>query len=93
MNMYAVMRRENYMVEKHQWILTFTRPGAAGKEVGRYPSRDDSMLAAQDHFNRETGVTSSDDGDELGWQMSLASATALSPIGIYRVIRSDLRGR
>jgi hypothetical protein len=80
------------MTAKEQWVLTFTRPGEAGKEVGRYPSRDDSMLAAQVHFDRLAGVKSDDD-DELGWQMSMASATALSPIGIYRVVRADLRGR
>ena len=77
------------MAARQEWVLTFTRPGEAGKEIGRYQSRDDSMLAAQVHFDRLTGV----DDDELGWQMSMASATALSAIGIYRVLRADLRRR
>ena len=80
------------MTAKQDWVLTFTRPGEAGKEIGRYTSRDDSMLAAQVHFDRLAGVKKDDD-DELGWQMSMASATALSPAGIYRVIRADLRSR
>ena len=61
--------------------------------VGRYSSRDESMLAAQKHFDRETGSTDPDAREELGWQMSFASATALSPIGAYRVVRSDLSRR
>ena len=80
------------MTPKEQWVLTFTRPGEAGKEIGRYASRDDSMLAAQVHFDRLAGIKTDDD-DELGWQMSMASATALSAIGIYRVLRADLRSR
>ena len=80
------------MTVKDQWVLAFTRPGQAGKEIGRYASRDDSMLAAQVHFNRLAGIKTDDD-DELGWQMSMASATALSAIGIYRVLRADLRSR
>ena len=51
------------------------------------------MLAAQKHFDRETGSTDPDAREELGWQMSFASATALSPIGAYRVVRSDLSRR
>ena len=80
------------MTAKQDWVLTFTRPGEAGKEIGRYSSRDDSMLAAQVHFDRLAGPRDDDD-DELGWQMSMASATALSSIGIYRVVRADLRSR
>lgn len=51
------------------------------------------MLAAQDHFDRELGVKDPNEQEELGWQMSIASATAVSPIGAYRVIRADLRSR
>ena len=79
--------------KKDEWLLTFTRPGASGREIGRYPSRDECMLAAQKHFDAETGVQTSDDQDELGWQMSFASATALSEIGAYRVVRADLGRR
>jgi hypothetical protein len=75
------------------WVLTFTRPGNAGKEIGRYASRDESMLAAQVHFDRQTGLKNLDDQVELGWQMSFASATAVSPIGAYRVVRSDMSRR
>ena len=81
------------MSNRAQWLLTFTRPGRAGVEVGRYASRDESMLAAQDHFDREAGSTHPTDREELGWQMSFASATALSPIGAYRVVRADLSRR
>jgi len=81
------------MTDKQEWLLTFTRPGEAGREVGRYPSRDDSMLAAQDHFDRLTEMQTEDDRDELGWQMSFASATAVSHIGAYRIVRSDLSRR
>ena len=80
-------------IERQQWVLTFTRPGESGREIGRYTSRDDSMLAAQDHFNRQNGTESGDEQDELGWQMSYASATAVSSIGAYRVVRSDLSKR
>ena len=81
------------MNEPRNWVLTFTRPGTAGKEIGRYASRDESMLAAQDHFDRLTGVTAPDGQVELGWQMSFASATAVSPVGAYRVVRSDFSRR
>ena len=81
------------MNQPSNWVLTFTRPGTAGKEIGRYASRDESMLAAQDHFDRLTGVTTLDDQVELGWQMSFASATAVSPVGAYRVVRSDFSRR
>ena len=81
------------MTQKQYWILTFTRPGDAGREVGRYASRDDAMFAAQDHFDRVTGSSGADDQEELGWQMSFASATALSSIGAYRVRLADPRGR
>jgi len=33
-------------VAKPEWILTFTRPDEAGREIGRYASRDDAMFAA-----------------------------------------------
>ena len=81
------------MTEKNEWVLTFTRPGEAGREVGRYASRDDSMFAAQEHFDRASQVTNPDERDELGWQMSFASATALSSIGAYRVRLSNPQGR
>ena len=80
------------MTEKQEWVLTFTRPGQAGREIGRYRSRDDSMFAAQEHFDRATGLKDPDDQEELGWQMSFASATALSPIGAYRVRLSNPQG-
>jgi len=81
------------MKDPRNWVLTFTRPGTAGKEIGRFASRDESMLAAQDHFDRLTAVKHPDDQVELGWQMSFASATAVSSIGAYRVVRSDLSRR
>ena len=81
------------MGDKGQWVLTFTPPDAAGREVGRYASRDDSMFAAQEHFDRLTGLKNLDDQEELGWQMSFVSATALSEVGIYRVVRADARAR
>ena len=71
---------------KHQkldWILTLTRGAQAGRELGRYKTRDDAMLAGQAHFEKET--QSAD--DELGWQMGHNSATALSRVGNYRVRR------
>ena len=80
------------MTEKQEWVLTFTRPGEAGREIGRYRSRDDSMFAAQEHFDRATQSKDPDEPgepDELGWQMSFASATALSSIGAYRVRLSN----
>lgn len=73
------------MTEKLQWVLTITEPNASGRLIGRYASRDDVMLAGEKHFSNETGGTNSD--DELGWQMGMNGATALSPIGIYRVTR------
>ena len=81
------------MTGKEEWVLTFTRRGQAGREVGRYPSRDESMLAAQDHFDLQAGSKNSGEQEELGWQMSFASATAVSPIGAYRVVRADARTR
>ncbi|HEX2723037.1 MAG TPA: hypothetical protein VHM24_08965 [Gemmatimonadaceae bacterium] len=78
-------------IQKQEWVLTFTRLDAAGSEIGRYPSRDDSMLAAQRHFDRATGLQDPAEQEELGWQMSFASATAVSHIGAYRVVRADLR--
>jgi hypothetical protein len=47
----------------------------------------------QAHFDDETGLKNQEDQDELGWQMSVAAATALSSIGVYRVVRADLRRR
>ena len=81
------------MSEMQDWVLTFTRPGESGTEVGRYSSRDNAMFAAQDHFDRTTGLNEPDEQDELGWQMSFASATALSSIGAYRIRLSDPRAR
>jgi hypothetical protein len=66
-----------------EWILTLTKQERAGRELGRYRTRFDAMLAGQAHFERET---KSDDG-ELGWQMGHNSATALSSVGNYRVRR------
>jgi len=81
------------MTEKQNWVLTFTRPDEAGREIGRYASRDDAMFAAQDHYDRATRLEDPDEQDELGWQMSFASATALSSIGAYRIRLSDPSGR
>ena len=78
--------------EKQDWVLTFTRAGESGREVGKYGSRDDAMLAAQTHFDRLLEEAHRDD-EELGWQMSFASATAVCSIGAYRVVRGDLRSR
>jgi len=64
------------------WVLTFTPPGRAGRELGRYKSRDDAMLAAERDYGRQPNAA---DNDGLGWQMGFNGATALSPIGIYRV--------
>ncbi|HUQ19559.1 MAG TPA: hypothetical protein VM099_08090 [Gemmatimonadaceae bacterium] len=74
------------MTEKLQWVLTITEPNAAGRLIGRYASRDDAMLAGEKHFENEMLRRNSDD-DELGWQMGMNGATALSDIGIYRVTR------
>ncbi len=73
------------MNEKQRWVLTFTRPGGAGSEIGRFGSRDLSMLAAQAHFDQHARSPNRNDEDELGWQMSFSSATALTRIGTYRV--------
>jgi hypothetical protein len=78
--------------DKQQWVLTFTRSGESGREVGKYGSRDDAMIAAQTHFDRLLEEAHRED-EELGWQMSFASATAVCSIGAYRVIRADLRNR
>ncbi len=75
------------MSKNETWILSFTREGQAGREVGRYQTRDDALLAAQRHFDSLTN-TSSEDDDELGWQMSFNGATALSDAGTYRVRRA-----
>ena len=66
------------------WVLTFTPPGRAGRELGRYKTRDDAMLAAERDYDQQTNTI---DSDDLGWQMGFNGATALSPIGIYRVSR------
>ena len=66
------------------WVLTFTPPGRSGKELGRYKSRDEAMLAAERDYDQRTNTV---DSDDLGWQMGFNGATALSPIGIYRVSR------
>jgi hypothetical protein len=66
------------------WVLTFTPPGRSGNELGRYKSRDDAMLSAEADYVRRTGDPECDD---LGWQMGFNGATALSPIGVYRVSR------
>jgi hypothetical protein len=68
---------------KQDWILTLTRSSQAGRELGRYNTRDEAMLAGQAHFERET----QSQDDELGWQMGHNSATALSRVGNYRVRR------
>ena len=68
---------------KLDWILTLTRSSQAGRELGRYKTRDEAMLAGQAHFERET----QSQDDELGWQMGHNSATALSRVGNYRVRR------
>lgn len=70
------------MNEKDVWVLTFTPPGRAGQQVGKYKSRDDAMIAAEADYDRRTGKV---DIDDLGWQMGFNGATALSPIGIFRV--------
>ena len=66
------------------WVLTFTPPGRAGRELGRYKSRDEAMLAAERDYDSQPNAAES---DGLGWQMGFNGATALSPIGIYRVSR------
>jgi hypothetical protein len=66
------------------WILTFTPPGRSGTTLGRFKSRDDAMLAAEGDYVKRSGDAECDD---LGWQMGFNGATALSPIGIYRVSR------
>ena len=81
------------MTEKSTWIVTLTPPDKPGREIGRYASRDEAMFAAQDHFDRATGLNDADEREELGWQMSFASATALSAVGAYRVRLLDPRGR
>jgi hypothetical protein len=73
------------VTEKLQWVLTITQPNASGRLIGRYASRDDAMLAGEKHFADEMRGRNSD--DELGWQMGMNGATALSDIGIYRVTR------
>jgi hypothetical protein len=70
------------MAEEKNWVLTFTPPGKAGEPVGRYKTRDDAMIAAEADYDRRTGQT---DSDDLGWQMGFNGATALSPIGIFRL--------
>ena len=67
-----------------EWVLTLTLSGRAGREVGRYSSRDDAMLAAEAHYETQPGKSEDDD---LGWQMGYNSATALSDSGTYRVRR------
>ena len=67
-----------------EWILTFTPPGRSGRELGRHRSRDDAMLAAEADYVVRTG---DEECEDLGWQMGFNGATALSPIGIYRVSR------
>jgi len=62
------------------WILTFTPRGQSGREIGRYRSRDDAMIAGENHYETASGT---DDG--LGWQMSFNGATALTENGAYRV--------
>jgi len=69
---------------KMEWVLSLTRPGEAGRQLGRYSTRDDAMLAAEAHFISQPGIQEDDD---LGWQMSFNGATALSSTGIYRVKR------
>ena len=64
------------------WVLTFTPPDRAGRELGRYTSRDDAMLAAERDY---AGQPNTANNDGLGWQMGFNGATALSRIGIYRV--------
>jgi hypothetical protein len=71
------------MTHGGDWILTLTRENEAGREIGRYPSRDDAMLTAESHFESQPGAAD----DELGWQMSFNGATALSRRGTYRVKR------
>lgn len=75
------------MTQEFEWVLTLTLPGKSGRVLGRYATRDESMLAGQAHFAKQMGASDSDDDDELGWQMGMNGATALSPIGIYRVSR------
>lgn len=66
------------------WVLTFTLPGQAGRELGRFKTRDDAMLAAEADYIRRTG---DEECDDLGWQMGFNGATALASIGVYRVSR------
>jgi len=70
-------------MSKEQWILSFTPQGKSGKEIGRFASRDDAMIAGENHYEAATG----DDGG-LGWQMSFNGATALTSNGAYRVRRA-----
>jgi hypothetical protein len=75
------------VIEKATWRLAFTPPGEPGKTIGLFKSRDEAMLAAQPHFERLMGSSNPDEVEELGWQMSFNGATALSPVGIYRVAK------
>ena len=70
-------------MSKDVWILSFTPQGKSGKEIGRFNTRDDAMIAGENHYE---GASGSDDG--LGWQMSFNGATALTDNGAYRVRRS-----
>jgi hypothetical protein len=75
------------MSEKQDWVLSFTRENEAGRQIGRYSSRDDAMLAAERHFDEQKIAHRLSEKDDLGWQMSFNGATALSSLGIYRVRR------
>jgi hypothetical protein len=75
------------MNKQDEWVLTLTLSGQAGREIGRYSSRDDAMLAAERHFDALVASKKVDEDDDLGWQMGFNGATALSGVGIYRVTR------
>jgi hypothetical protein len=64
-----------------KWQLTFTPRGNSGREIGRFASRDDAMIAGEAHFER----THPGEDEDWGWQMSFNGATALTVRGVYRV--------
>jgi hypothetical protein len=68
-----------------KWILSFTPKGKSGREIGQFASRNDALIAGDEHYQRAAGNAGAD--DDLGWQMSFNGATALTDDGAYRVRR------